>query len=277
MRRAWLAALAATLVVIAAAAAPVRADHLAASAAAVLVDEGVADGWRTVSVDVTGSCGPAAPPGAQLSLDVDLRGRWRKDSAPPFALDPLAVESLEADSDPKPGPRASFRFKVTGGAIVTARAFASCSDDATLETAEARSDFVGALPTPLRLDEWEAFGMSYKGGLRRCAPPRRGMRVGVGYDIKWDLGPVETRSLFGYRGKLKARSLDALDLHRTGGGLRSVTYHPSVRGFYKFNHALVSGYYFTPRKPRPVRLWVTVNGLDSNVLAVRVRPRKRGC
>jgi hypothetical protein len=39
----------------------------------------------------------------------------------------------------------------------------------------------------------------------------------------------------------------------------------------------VNGFYYQPRKAKPVKLWVTVNGMDSNVITVKVKPKPRGC
>jgi hypothetical protein len=258
-------------------AAPGAQAALAPSVTAQMTDEGTAKGWRTLRVDVSGTCGPAAAPGTTSYVSADLRraatGTGGK-TGPPFSqgLDYIgSTESVE-------GTTATYRFRISGGWSAVAVAEISCSEpEGEYGCCEARSEPTAAVLAPLRLDTWEALGTSVNGG-PRCSPPRRRvLRAHAGYDLAFDLGPLDARTLFGHAGTSpRLRDLGKVKFHLRGGGTRTWDRVVSKRGFTLF-HRLVMGYYFQPRKPRTVTMWLTVGGLETNRLTVRVLPRKKGC
>src|SRR4051794_25321022 len=88
-----------------------------------LTDAGVADGWRTVRVEVTGNCGPDAPDGTTMDVRPLIVARWKDTSKAPYTPDEKMVEIVDAPTPPdpdddegsRPGPTATFTFRVTGG------------------------------------------------------------------------------------------------------------------------------------------------------------------
>ena len=249
---------------------------LAPTVTAELTDEGSAKGQRTVRVDVSGTCGPEAAPGTTVYVDAQLRraatGPGGKTAEPFYpGLVPLGeTEAVE-------GTSATFRFRVSGGWNVVAIGDISCSEPEASEILTARSQPTQAVRAPLRLDGWEAIGASVNGGARCTPPMRRVMRAHAGYDLAFNLAPLDARTLFGHAGTgPRMRDLGKVTFHLRGGGTRKWDKVVSRRGYSLFRR-LVMGYYFQPRKPRRVTMWLTVAGMETNRLSVRVLPRKKGC
>ena len=257
-------------------AAPGAHAALAPSVTAEMTDEGSANGWRTVRVDVSGTCGPDAAPGTTVHVDAQLRraatGPGGKTAVPFYdGLVPLGpTEAAE-------GTSATRRFRVSGGWNVVAIGDISCSEPEASEVVIARSAPTAALRAPLRLDGWEALGTSVNGG-PRCTPPmRRRLRAHAGYDLAFNLAPVDARTLFGHSGTgPRMRDLGKVTFHLRGGGTMKWDKVVSRAGFKRFRR-LVMGYYFQPRKPRKVTMWLTVAGMETNRLTIPVLPRKKGC
>ena len=241
-----------------------------------LTDEGSKRGWRTVRVDVSGSCGPEAAPGTTAYIDAQLRraatGPGGK-TAEPFYSGLIPLGETEAVE----GTSATFRFRVSGGWNVVAVGDISCSEPEGSEILTARSTPTPSILAPLRLAGWEAIGASVNGG-PRCTPPmRRVLRAHAGYDLAFDLAAVDARTLFGHSGtEPRMRDLGKIRFHLRGGGTMKWDKPVSKRGYGLFRR-LVMGYYYQPRKPRRVTMWLTVSGVETNRLSVRVLPRKRGC
>ena len=249
---------------------------LAPTVTAQLTDEGSAKGWRTIRVDVAGSCGPQAAPGTTAYVEADLRraatGAAGK-TAPPFydGYEPLGpAEAVEATT-------ATYRYRVSGGWNVVAVATISCTEPEAFDTVTARSAPTASVLAPLRLDGWEALGTSVNGGARCTPPMRRVFRAHAGYDIAFDLGEIDARTVFGHRGTgPRQRDLGKVKFHLRGGGSMKWDKPVSRRGYALFRR-LVMGYYFQPRKPRPVTMWMSIDGVETNRLTIRVLPRKKGC
>ena len=259
-----------------AAAAPGAAQAaFAPTVAANMVDEGVADGWRTIRVDVTSSCGPEAPADTVSSVQADLVGLWRGSQTRTFSPESDHVQYVSpAEGEQVPGPAATYRFRVTGGVRVAAIGYVSCSSETEYEGRDAKTAPTGSLLAPPRLDGFEFEGISYTGG-PRCAPrSERAFQVGPMFGLRW-LVDLEERSAFGRR-MLTVASVGQIKLHVQGAGRKRWDHSASRRGFRAVG-GIVSGFYFRPRTRQPVKLWVTVGGLDSNVLTVPVRRRVRGC
>ena len=256
--------------------APAAEAALAPSVTAQLTDEGVEDGRRTVRVDVGGTCGPAAAPGTTVYVDAGLRrapaGPGAKAGTPFYdGYDVVGpVEAVE-------GTSATFRFRVSGGWNAVAVGSISCYEQESGDTAELESQPTAAVLAPLRLDGWEARAASVNGG-PRCAPPLRGkLRAHNGYDLAFDLAPIDARTVFGHPGtEPRMSDLGKIRFHLRGGGTRKWDKPVSKRGFSLYRQLLM-GYYYQPRKPRPVTMWLTVDGVETNRLTVRVQPRKKGC
>ena len=258
-------------------AAPGAQAALAPAVTAQMTDEGTAKGWRTLRVDITGTCGPAAAPGTQSFVSADLRraatGAAGK-TGPPFSQGLDYIGSTESTE----GTTATYRFRITGGWRAVAIAEISCSEpEGDPDGGVARSAPTPAVLAPLRLEGWEALGTSVNGG-PRCRPPmRRVLRAHAGYDLAFDLGPLDARTIFGHAGTgPRLRDLGRIKFHLRGGGSMKWDRVVSKRGFTLF-HRLVMGYYFQPRKPRPVTMWMSVDGVETNRLTIRVLPRKKGC
>lgn len=256
--------------------APGAQAALAPAVTAQLTGEDSAKGWRTVRVDVDGSCGPQAAPGTTVYIDAELRraatGAAGK-TAPPFydGLEPVGpTEAVE-------GTSATFRYRVSGGWNVVAVAEISCSEPEESDIITARSAPTASILAPLRLEGWEARGTSVNGGAE-CAPPtRRRLRAHAGYDLAFDLAPLDARTVFGHPGTgPRLRDLGKVKFHLRGGGTMKWDKVVSKRGFMRFGQLLM-GYFYQPRKPRPVTMWMTVNGVETNRLTIRVLPRKKGC
>lgn len=249
---------------------------LAPSVTAELTDEGTKKGWRTVRVDVSGSCGPDAAPGTTAYVDAQLRraatGAGGKTGEPFYSgLVPLG------DTEAAEGTSATRRFRVSGGWNAVAIGDISCSEPEGSDVIEARSAPTASVLAPLRLDGWEALGASVNGG-PHCAPPmRRVFRAHAGYDIAFDLGEIDARTIFGHAGTgPRMRDLDRVKFHLRGGGSMKWDKVVSKRGYSRFRR-LVMGYYFQPRKPRRVTMWMSIDGVETNRLTIRVLPRKKGC
>ena len=248
----------------------------APSVTAKLTDEGSAKGWRTVRVDVTGTCGPEAAPGTISHVDAQLRraatGPGGKTAEPFYAgLVPLG------DTEAAEGTSTTRRFRVSGGWNAVAIGDISCSEPEGSDVVGARSEPTAAVLAPLRLEGWRALGTSVNGG-PGCAPPmKRVLRAHAGYDLAFHLGALDARTVFGHRGTgPRFPDLGKVKFHLRGGGSMPWDKVVSRAGFKRFRQ-LVMGYYFQPRKPRPVRMWLTVAGMETNRLTVRVLPRKKGC
>jgi hypothetical protein len=267
MKPALLAAFAALAL-----AAPAQADSQS-SVTATLTDEGAApNGIHTVRVDVAGSC----PAGTVPWVQANLKGHWKNEVKPPFDPNPKEIDALGAD-DSVQAPNASFRYRLPGGFIASAIGSLQCLDSDGNMAASAESAPTATVRLPVRLTAWESAGTTASYKRASCRVPRRGMQLGAGYDIRWDL-EADLRGSFGSGAfDLRAADLKQIMLHISGGGRRALRFHPSSKGFKHFNGALVNGFYYQPRKARPVKLWVTVNGMDSNAITVKVKPKPRGC
>jgi hypothetical protein len=274
MRSVPTATLALTLLAWAGAASPAQADF-APSATAKLVDEGLSpDGRRTVRIEVSGSCGPSAGPNTEISVMGTIKGHWARDTHAPYDPDARQAEDLGA-ADWVPGSSSSFRFRLSGGLVASAVGSVQCHDPDSDDTRTADSPLTPALATPVRLLGAQPNAASYSYRRTGCPTPFRKMQVGGGYDLSWRLD-LDPRGLLGIR-KLGAKSLKSVRLHIAGGGARSLAFSPSVAGYRHFGGLLLNGFYYEPRKPKPVRLWATIGGLDSNVITMKVKPRPRGC
>jgi hypothetical protein len=257
--------------------APARAE-VTPSVTVRLVDEGLdAQLRRTVRVDVSGSCGPAAGPRTTMELLGSLRGRWAGEKHPPYELDAGQLTNLGPDES-QPGPAASFRFRISGGVVAAAGGWIQCSDPDALEgtgqTASAESPWTGALAAPIQLLGWHGYGTTVTFRRPSCKLPRNAMQVHAGYDIEWQLN-VDARGLLGTR-RLAPSVFSKLTFHIAGGGVRRIDFHPSKKGWAAY-HTLLNGFYYTPRRLKPVRLWVTAGGMDSVVRTVKVKPKPKGC
>ena len=239
------------------------------------IDEGVADGWRTLRVEVTSSCGPEAPADTVSEVSAELVGLWRGSQTRTFSPDSEDVELLSPTGDEGvPGSTATYRYRITGSVRAAAIGYVSCSSETTYEAREAKTAPTGALVAPPRLEGFEFEGVSYTGG-PRCAPrSERAFQIGPQFALRWSVG-VDTRSAFGRR-DLNVANVGQIKLHIAGAGRKRLDHPASRRGFRTVG-GIVSGYYFRPRTRQPVKLWVTVGGLDSNVIKVPVRRRVRGC
>ena len=248
---------------------------LAPSVTAQLTDEGSAKGWRTIRVDVSGSCGPEASPETRVTVNADLRRAPASAGGKPGTpfsrgLEPIgSTESVEATSG-------TFRYRVSGGWSAVAVGTISCSEPES-DGAEATSPPSAAVVAPLRLEGWEAQGMSVNGG-PQCIPPKRGrFRAHVGYDIAFDLGEIDARTFFGHGGtEPRMDDLGRVKFHLRGGGTMAWDKVVSRRG-YRLHGRLLMGYYFQPRRPVPVTMWMSVKGVETNRLTIPVLPRKKGC
>ena len=235
-----------------------------------MVDEGTTRGWRTVRVEVSGTCGSQAPAGTRGEVSVEILKRL-----PAGGAVVPATGTVDELGETGAGLTRSFRYRITGGFLATARGHVECSDEETDESAEARSAYGPPLQAPIELAGWGAPGVSYSYKHPRCRFRRQNMEVGAGYDISWQLGRLDTRALFGANA-LRGAHLRHFRLHIAGGGRRSLTVVPSVRGFARYSLVL-NGFYYIPLRPQPVRLWITIRNLESNQITVPVRPRPRGC
>jgi hypothetical protein len=247
----------------------------APAVSATMVDEGVADGWRTVRVDVASTCGTEAPADTVSSVQADLVGRWHGSATRTFTLDDDHIRyPTAADAEATAGSAATYRFRVTGAVRVAAVGYVTCSSDEAYESREAKSPPTGTLAAPPRLTGFEFEGISYNGG-NRCRP-RSGRRfqLGAQFALRWFV-EADPRALFGKQ-RLTGANVAQIKLHISGGG-RPAFHHPASRRGFRAVGGIVSGYYFRPRTRQPVKLWVTAGGLDSNVLTVPVGARPRGC
>ncbi|HEX8854815.1 MAG TPA: hypothetical protein VF752_04375 [Thermoleophilaceae bacterium] len=267
MKTTLLAALAALAL-----AANAQADS-PASVTATLTDEGAAaNGIHTLRVDVAATC----PAGTNPWVQADLKGHWKNEVKPPFDPDPRDIDALGAD-DSVQAASASFKYRLPGGFIASAIGSVQCLDSEGNMTASADSAPTASIRLPVRLAKWESAGTTATFKRASCRVPSRGMQVGAGYDIKWEL-EADLRGAFGSGAfDIRVADLKQITLHISGGGRRALKFRSSSSGFKHFNGALVNGFYYQPRKAKPVKLWVTVNAVDSNVIAVKVKPKPRGC
>ncbi len=256
-----------------------RAAHFQPSVSATLVDEGTSGAWRNVRVDVAADCGPLAGAGTLVEVAADIHGTWAGDTRAPYTPRAGSVESLDPDDG---GSRAvaatSYRYRIGQGLRAVARADVTCTsppdpDTGAQETATAVSPFTAPLQAPYRLGAW-FFGASYSNRKPSCRFPERVMEVGAGYDLKWT-PDVDVRGLIG-KAQVAAADIPNMRIHFAGGGRAPLTTRPSRKGFLRYRQ-IVNGFYFFVRRAKPVRIWITIGGVSSEVTTIPVRPRPRAC